>query len=323
MASPQIEDGYTRIAHKILDEICQYNLNGAQLRIIMKVWRMTYGYGKKDHEFAVSFIQTTTKLAKSTVKKEVAVLIKAKVLVVTKEETNTEGRMIRFNKNYDEWTIPKGSDSVEKKEQLELFADELEVHDRNPPDQVFEVYDCDPPEVYDHDPQSKENHYLEVYDRDPINRKRSLKILFKDKSNEYVFDYFYNSYPRRISKAAAKKSWDKLTKEKGFNSVDVIFNTLNYAETCKILETKTIFIPHPSTYLNQKRYEDYSVVDPEGLAAEKQTKMGSNIDFLLGDMGGVTNERERGQTLTGESGRRLSKQSTGLQSEPSDITDLD
>lgn len=306
MASPQKEKGFTPVANEILDQICQYNFNGAQLRIIMKIWRLTYGYSKKDHEFAISFIQMTTKLAKSTVKKEVTALIKFKVLIVTKEETNSDGRMLGFNKNYEDWMVPKGSESVKKAGQVELF-DDLEVHDCDPPEANLEVYDCNPPEVYDHDPQSKENGYFEVYDRDPIKRKRSLKILFKEKSNEYVFNYFYSEYPRRISKSAAKKAWDKLSKEKGFDPVEITFNTMNFAETCKTLETKTNFIPHPSTYLNQKRYEDYSVVDPEGLAAEKQTKAGSNLNFLLGDMGGGTSDRARSQTLIGEGSRSLSE----------------
>ncbi|MDR6883060.1 replication protein [Bacillus sp. 3255] len=304
MASPQKEKGFTPVANEILDQICQYNLNGAQLRIIMKIWRQTYGYGKKDHEFAISFIQMTTKLAKSTVKKEVAALIKSKVLIVTKEETNTEGRMLGFNKNYEDWMVPKGSESVKKTGQVDLF-DELEVHDCDPPNTNLEVYDCNPPEVYDHDPQSKENGYFEVYDCDPIKRKRSLNKLFKDKSNEYIFNYFYSNYPRRISKAAARKSWDKLSKEKGFDAARIISNTINFAETCKLLETKTNFIPHPSTYLNQKRYEDYSVVDPEGLVAEKKSKVADNVDFLLGNMGGGTIDRTRSQTLIGEGGRGL------------------
>ncbi|WP_339271491.1 hypothetical protein NYE54_08335 [Paenibacillus sp. FSL K6-1330] len=79
------------------------------------------------------------------------------------------------------------------------------------------------------------------------------------------FDQFYEIYPRKVAKAYAEKVWEKLSKDKEFSPEVVIQNTANFAETHKLLQTDKKHIPHPSTYLNQKRYEDYEVVDPERL----------------------------------------------------------
>lgn len=297
MSGPQLEDGFTQVAHEILDAICQFNFNGAQFRIIIKIWRLTYGYKRKDHDFAIPYLQKRTRLSESTVKRELSALIKAKVLLVTKEATKTTARRLAFNKHYEQWYIPKGGDSVSK--QLELFNED-EGSDMNPPSSDDEVLDMNPHEVLDMNPHSNDFPYFEVSDLTPIEIKRSLNILFKENVTMDLFEYFYSIYPRRISKSAAKKAWDKLAKIKPFDPITIICNTYNFSKTCKLLETEPKFIPHPSTYLNQKRFEDYADVDPEGLAAEKLSKLDSNLDFLKDQIGG-------GQDGPGSSSSSLSE----------------
>lgn len=101
----QLEDGYTRIADKILDEIPRYKLNGTQYRILIVVWRYTYGFGRKDHELSLSFFVKATGLGKTQIDRELKNLIENKVLLVTKESTFTASRKLGFNKNFNEWEI--------------------------------------------------------------------------------------------------------------------------------------------------------------------------------------------------------------------------
>ncbi|OBZ13313.1 replication protein [Bacillus sp. FJAT-26390] len=273
MAKPQKENGYTVIAHEILDNICRFNFNGAQLRIIMKVWRMTYGYKRKDHALALTYLQEATGLSRGTMKKELGYLIEAKVLIVTKEATNKDARKLAFNKNYDEW------------EGVAMAAKgNFEGSDSDPQQLSFEGSDSDPLEGCNTDPLDLTLRGAIVTPNKDI---KSLKIIFKDNTPAFdYFDYFYSVYPRRISKQAALKAWTKLSREKSFDPERIISNTVNYAETCKLLDTKVNFIPHPSTYLNQKRYVDYWEVDPEGLAAGKATKFDDNMEFFREQFGG-------------------------------------
>jgi phage replication O-like protein O len=267
VASPQKERGYTPIAHEILDEISHCAFNGAQFCIIMKIWRMTYGFQRKDHKFSIEFLQLSTGLSERAVKKEVKALIAADVLIVTKKSSRTASRRMSFNKNYDEWSIRKRGGPVEK--QLDLFSSD-EVHDCSPNNGEDQVHDCSPNEVHDCSPNSNENHYFEVHDCSPMKERRSLKKkIFKE--NVDLFEQFYSVYPRKISKQAAYKAWQKLEKEASFDPAQVIQNTLNFAETHRMLGTEVRFIPHPSTYLNQKRFIDYPVVDPEGIATQHLT----------------------------------------------------
>lgn len=67
------------------------------------------------------------------------------------------------------------------------------------------------------------------------------------------FAEFWSLYPRRVSKRAAQKAWDKEVKS-GALPQDIIFGL---RQQLRQLCSKDIqFIPHASTWLNQARYED-------------------------------------------------------------------
>lgn len=103
MADVQLEDGYTRIANEILEECAKRKFNGTQLRILMIVWRYTYGFGRKDHEMSLSFFAKACNMGKTQLDREISALIDANVLMVTQESSYTKPRKIGFNKNYEEW----------------------------------------------------------------------------------------------------------------------------------------------------------------------------------------------------------------------------
>lgn len=257
MANVQKENGFAPIANEILDAICQYTFNGSQLRIVLKIWRLTYGYGRKDHDFSITFLQETTGLSDRTIRKEVATLIKGKVLMVTKQETNTTPRRLAFNKDYDQWTLEKSGERT--MEQIELFPN-MEGKDCSSLNESAGEEGLFPPERKD---CSSPDGVLRGSIVPPYKEIRSLKKSIKEK--EAMFEQFYSIYPRKLARKKVESSWRTLCKEKDFDPERAIANTLNFIETCKLLKTDIKFLPYPATFLNQKRYEDYDVVDPEGL----------------------------------------------------------
>jgi len=76
----------------------------------------------------------------------------------------------------------------------------------------------------------------------------------EEKNNEH-FDIFWQAYPRKIGKKPALKIWNKLNP-----SEELVRTILKAIEAQK--ETKNWkkdngqFIPHPSTWLNNNRWED-------------------------------------------------------------------
>ena len=90
----------------------------------------------------------------------------------------------------------------------------------------------------------------------PINKRiKEIKNKEKVKKEKSDFELFWNEYPRKENKQVAKKSFEKVIKS------GVTLDTLLEAvRKHKLSEQWTKdngqFIPHPSTWLNQGRWED-------------------------------------------------------------------
>ena len=65
------------------------------------------------------------------------------------------------------------------------------------------------------------------------------------------FEQFWAIYPRKIAKFVARKSWRRLTKKEKSMIEDILPKQVLRWEIKEIQ-----FIPHASTWLNQKRFED-------------------------------------------------------------------
>ena len=75
-----------------------------------------------------------------------------------------------------------------------------------------------------------------------------------------MFDKFWNVYPRKVGKRAALKVWEKLSNEE---KIDVLAALPNHIQYWKLKNTETEYIPHPSTWLNQGRWEDELDMTPK------------------------------------------------------------
>lgn len=282
MANPQLEDGYTRVANQILEKVSKLpRINGTQLQIILTIWRFTYGFKRKHHELSISFIAEATEKAPRQIERELSKLIARRIITVVSEASGKRSRILGFNKNFDEW---ESVDPSKKTGQAELTS---------------------PDELDGSDPTKKTVRDASSTDELAGEERKYLKKGFKEK--ESLFENFYVVYPRKVNKSYALKTWIKLCKAEEFDPDIVIANTINFADTCKLLNTGTKFIPHPSTYLNQKRWEDYPVIDPEGLAAGSD-KVSDNLEFLKNQLGGAADDGKPSELTNGQSMRSLPEQ---------------
>ncbi|MBE2973392.1 replication protein [Priestia megaterium] len=96
---------FTKINNEILENIVKFKFNGTQLRILMVVWRYTYGYQRASHELSINFIANSINIDRTRVKNELKTLIQNNAINVIKEGSFTQTRVIKFNDNYDEWKI--------------------------------------------------------------------------------------------------------------------------------------------------------------------------------------------------------------------------
>ncbi|WP_210453510.1 replication protein [Pantoea ananatis] len=94
------DDGYTRLANELYEELIGANLTRNQAKVAHAVCRKTYGFNKKMDRIADSQISHITRLPRQKVNKAKNELIQMGVLV-------REGMLIGPNKNLTEWEIPE------------------------------------------------------------------------------------------------------------------------------------------------------------------------------------------------------------------------
>lgn len=117
-----MEDGHTRIANEILDHIMQASLNGTQFRLVLAIWRYTYGFQRKEHEMSLSFLAQAIGASRSQVDRELKTLIERKIITIV-GTGQKGGRVIRFNKNHSEWCpLNRGQTKVSSNQSTELYS---------------------------------------------------------------------------------------------------------------------------------------------------------------------------------------------------------
>ena len=92
-------------------------------------------------------------------------------------------------------------------------------------------------------------------------RKRADKVISPG------FDEFYEAYPRHVSKEPARKAWMKLKPDDDLR--EAILSDVHRRVTGEWKDKDVQYIPHPSTYLNQRRWEDEPQAAPQFAQTEK------------------------------------------------------
>jgi len=101
MASPQLENGYTRVANEILEALVKINLSSYESRVLWFVIRKTYGWHKKSDWIALSQIVDGTGIDKRNVWRTIKSLERRNLIV------RPGPRHIGFQKDYNLWVAKK------------------------------------------------------------------------------------------------------------------------------------------------------------------------------------------------------------------------
>jgi phage replication O-like protein O len=112
MDSPQLENGYTKIANKIIESLAKFRIPGEQMQCLFFIIRKTYGYNKKEDIISNSQFVKGTGLRKGNVSRALKELSKKQLII-----KNDNGKIpsYRFNKNYSQWKVLSKKQPVIKK----------------------------------------------------------------------------------------------------------------------------------------------------------------------------------------------------------------
>lgn len=107
MASPQLENGYTRIATEILEKLSEPGINGSEYRITLFVIRKTYGFNKTKDRISLSQFEKGTKMNRKQAIETIKSLVGKSILL-------KENGVYRLNKNWEQWVVCKRTPSGQK-----------------------------------------------------------------------------------------------------------------------------------------------------------------------------------------------------------------
>jgi phage replication O-like protein O len=92
--SPQLKDGYTRIAHQILIDLASYRINGQERQILDVIFYKTYGFHKKKDWISLTQFQELTGMKKSGIVRAIKGLIYKNIVI---KEDN--GKVVTYGYN--------------------------------------------------------------------------------------------------------------------------------------------------------------------------------------------------------------------------------
>lgn len=98
--SPQLEDGYTRIANELLDAIIRQQLSSTKISVLLAVIRKTYGFNKREDRISLTQLAAMCSITKADASRAVKFLVENSILIKRAVEG---GFSIGIQKDYSKW----------------------------------------------------------------------------------------------------------------------------------------------------------------------------------------------------------------------------
>ena len=187
MASPQKELGYTPVANKLLEAVYKANFNATELKMLLFIFRFTYGFSRKECELSLTFISNGIGISKRYVSSSITKLIADKVLLVIREHTDTQSRIIKINKDFDNW-----ENRTLKQQVINSSTDEAEQDTTD--EQLF------------HQTDEQSFHQDKQYKKQTI---KQIPTGFSEEELKKNFEIIYAIYPKKVGKQTAYENYKK------------------------------------------------------------------------------------------------------------------
>lgn len=100
---PQVEDGYTRIANELLEQIMSAQLTLREVRVVMAVIRLTYGWNRKQARVTGGLLAKLTGMPSTKASEALASLVDKSVLL----RHGGSRSPVSLNKHSEQWGLGK------------------------------------------------------------------------------------------------------------------------------------------------------------------------------------------------------------------------
>lgn len=232
--SPQLENGYTRLANELLDALIGAGLTARQWAVVMAIIRKTYGFNKISDEIGLSQLVAMTGLDKGNLSKTVHELEAAKVI---NRSAGTHGHSLGINKKHKQWGVVKSTTPVVK---TTTVVKSTTGGCQNDNEGVVKST------TLGLSKQQPQNTYLKTTQK--TTPKDTLSRSLRER-----FEVFWTEHPKKKSKTAAEKAWAKLKPDEQLFAD--IMSGLERAKTSVEWLDKQ-YIPYPASWLNDGGWMD-------------------------------------------------------------------
>lgn len=100
--SPDTENGFTRIAHELLEVMALYPFTRSEYKVLLIIIRETYGWRVKRKRLSYTIIAKATGMSRRHVKRTIDKLTKDNVIF---RQTDKTGSIFGLNKYYFKWRL--------------------------------------------------------------------------------------------------------------------------------------------------------------------------------------------------------------------------
>jgi phage replication O-like protein O len=265
-ASPQVEDGYIKIANELFDAILRFPFTARQLKVVLAIVRKTYGFNKKRDDISASQIGEICGMARTHVTNTLNELARKNVISKVKGEY---GSMVEITKDYTRWdstesVLVASTKSVHLPYQIGTCTESVQGVSNS---LIIQEGCTDPVQVYQNGTSTES---VQVASTDSVHTKDNLPKDIKHsrvkKSAEVVdeeFEEAWRLYPKRDggnSKTAARKAWDTRRRE-GIAAASMIEGVKRYAkQVADAGNVGTRFVKMASTFFGPDHHFD---VEPD------------------------------------------------------------
>lgn len=102
MASPQCENGYTKIANELLATMCKTRIRGEEMQCFHLILLKTYGWNKKEDPISLSQFERETGMNRKNITRALFGLEEKSMIKIRRNGTKSPN-IYSINKNYDQW----------------------------------------------------------------------------------------------------------------------------------------------------------------------------------------------------------------------------
>lgn len=267
MSTPQLEDGFTRIANELLEAILGFGFSLREQSVVFAIIRKTYGYGRKTDDMSASQIGAICGVARQHVTTTLNAL--AARNVITKRQ-GEYGMIVGIQKDHRKWV----SASQLKIESAATSPQTLEGSPESGlvPNQDMSQNRTEGSPNSGHVDSPESGHTKENLPKENHQKKRSCALQAggdqvgetpagrKGRAKTGLagaladrFERFYAAYPKKRSRGVAEKAFAQLNPSEELLA-DMLASLALQAASGGWVDPQ--FVPHPASWLNAKGWLD-------------------------------------------------------------------